>query len=77
MSRTFLDGKLMEWEAYSSGGEHSLPQGARIIFHSLSEPSRRARQLLPGGDDADAAGMVSEVPEEELRKMLARSKELY
>ncbi|CAN5366329.1 hypothetical protein BH24GEM3_BH24GEM3_08240 [soil metagenome] len=76
MSRVFLDGNLLSWEAYASGGKFGLPEQPKIVFHSLSEPFRRARYVRHDGDNAGAQEVVQSVPEDRLRAMLEESQEL-
>jgi len=76
MSRVFVDDNLLTWEAYASGGKFGLAEGARIVFHCLSNPSVRARFVVHEGDQASAEEAVHEVPEEQLKTLLADSREL-
>lgn len=76
MSRVFLDDNLLSWEAYASGGKFGLPEQPKIIFHSLSEPFRRARFVVHDGDNADAEEAVHHAAEDRLREMLRESREL-
>lgn len=43
LSRTFLDGGMIRWEAYVSGGQPNTPQAARIYFVCLEDPFERPR----------------------------------
>ena len=76
MSRTFQDSNLLKWEVYASSGPHGYAHPARIVFHCLSDRSRRARFLQLEGDKADAEREVAEAEESRLAELLARSAEL-
>lgn len=76
MSRTFQDSDLLRWEAYASGGRHGYAEHARIVFHCLSDRSRRARVLQLEGDQSDAEREVAEATEERLAELLTGAAEL-
>ena len=76
MSRTFQDSNLLKWEAYASGGAHGYSDDARIVFHCLSDKSRRARVVQVGGDQSDAEREVAEASEQRLAELLSRAAEL-
>ena len=76
MSRTFIDENLLTWETYASGGKFGLAIRPKIVFHCISDPERRARQVTRDGDEADAEQMLSEVPDEQLRTLLRQSEEI-
>ena len=76
MSRTFQDSNLLKWEVYASSGPHGYANPARIVFHCLSDRSRRARFIQLDGDKADAEREVAEAPPERLTELLAQSEEL-
>ncbi len=76
MSRTFTDEDLLTWEAFATGGDLGLAIQPRIVFHCLSDPSRRPRFVQRRGDEADAEGLVHEIGEDRLRALLGESQEL-
>lgn len=72
LSRTFLDGGMVRWEAYVSGGQPNTPHAARIYFVCLEDPFAPPRWLshesrsvaeatraLAGMSDADLLGLHS------------------
>lgn len=72
LSRTFLDGGMVRWEAYVSGGQPNTPHAARIYFVCLEDPFEPPRWLshesrsvaeatraLAGVSDADLLGLHS------------------
>lgn len=76
MSRTFQDEDLLIWEAYASAGKFGLSANPRIVFHCLSDRSRRARFVDREGDKADAEQEVEHASSGELTALLERSHEL-
>ena len=76
MSQTFTDEDLLTWEAFPSGGRFGLSIRPKVIFHCLSDRSRRPRFVQIQGDEADAEELVHESQIERLRQLLAESKEL-
>lgn len=76
MSVTFTDDDLQSWEAYASAGDFGLAIRPKIVFHCVSDPTRRARYVEVPGDEADAEGMVHEGGVERLRAMLKEATEL-
>jgi hypothetical protein len=76
MSRVFVDEDLLSWEAFASGGKFGLADHPKIVFHCLSDRSRRPRYLRHGEDSAAAEQAVHALPETELLKMLRESAEL-
>lgn len=76
MSRQIVDDDLQAWEVFASGGPHGLPQNAKIVFHCVSDPERRARYVLHAGDNSTAQKAVRELSGNELRQLLKESVEL-
>lgn len=76
MSRIFQDSNLLKWEAYASGGAHGYADHARIVFHCLSDRSRRARVVQLGGDQSEAEREVAEASEQRLADLLAGASDL-
>jgi hypothetical protein len=73
MARTFQDEDLLLWEAYAAAPRAGAHRGARIMFHCLTDPSRRARVLERDEDRAAVEGRIEEAGETDLREMLAVS----
>ena len=76
MSRVFTDRDLLTWETYLSSGRFGLPDQPKLVFNCLSEQDRRARYVRFNGDQADAEEVLAELPDDDLREMLAASREL-
>ncbi|CAA9327255.1 MAG: hypothetical protein AVDCRST_MAG89-1953 [uncultured Gemmatimonadetes bacterium] len=76
MSQTFTDENLLTWEAFASGGRFGLSIRPKVIFHCVSDRSMRARFVELQGDEADAEDMIHDSSVDQLRQMLAQSKEL-
>jgi hypothetical protein len=76
MSRTFTDQDLQTWEAYASAGETGLASGPRVVFHCVSDLTRRPRFAAGPGDEADAEAAVHSMSVDDLRALLAKSAEL-
>lgn len=76
MSQTFTDEDLLTWEAFASGGRFGLSIRPKVIFHCLSDRSRRPRFVQIQGDEADAEELVHESQIGRLRELLSESKEL-
>ena len=76
MARIFTDGDFRTWESYASGGRFGLPERPKILFNCLSEQDRRARWVPFEGNQADAEEAVAGMPDDRLRELFAKSKEL-
>ncbi|HEX5724604.1 MAG TPA: hypothetical protein VFX98_04015 [Longimicrobiaceae bacterium] len=77
MSHTFTDEDLLTWEAYASGGKYGLGNyRPTIVFNCISDPGRRPRFVVQGGDNADAEEAVQEMSDQELRDLFREAKEL-
>ncbi|HEY7768757.1 hypothetical protein [Longimicrobium sp.] len=76
MSQTFTDENLLTWEAFASGGRFGLSIRPKVIFHCVSDRAMRARFVELQGDEADAEDMIHDSSVDQLREMLAQSKEL-
>lgn len=76
MARTIQDGELLLWEAYASAGDHGFPEHARMIFHCLTDPGRRARILQREGDKSDVEGELVRLTDPELVQLLGRTEPL-
>ena len=76
MSRTFQDRDFLVWEVYPSGGRHGFPSRPHVIFHCLTQPNRRPRQIELGSDEADAQRRVVEMRDAELLALLENATEI-
>jgi hypothetical protein len=76
MSRVFTDENLLNWEAYASGGKFGLPERPKLVFHCMSDRSKRARFLVMNGDNATAEQAVHEMSIDELRALLGQAQPL-
>jgi hypothetical protein len=76
MARTIQDANLEIWEAYASAGDFGFPAGSRIVFHCLSDRTRRARALTRDRDKAAVEQEISRLSEADLSALLARATEL-
>lgn len=76
MSQTFTDDDLQTWEAFASGGRFGLSVRPKVIFHCVSDQSRRPRFVEVQGDEADAEEMIHDSQTDRLRQLLAQSKVL-
>lgn len=76
MTRTIQDRDLLLWEAYASAGESGRRTGGRIMFHCLTDPSRRARELTREADEKDVAREIATLHEAELVDLLAAAAEV-
>jgi hypothetical protein len=76
MSQTFTDENLLTWEAFASGGRFGLSIRPKVIFHCVSDRAMRARFVELQGDEADAEDTIHDASVDQLRQMLAQSKEL-
>lgn len=58
MSRTIQDTDLLLWEAYSTVGDFGFPDRSKIVFHCLSDRTRRARFIER---EVDKSGTEKEI----------------
>ena len=71
VSRTFMDERLIEWEAYVSGGQPNTPAAARIYFVCLQDPFERPRWVShPGGSVAEATRTLAGMSDADLLNLL-------
>lgn len=73
MSRSFQDSNLLIWETYATTGAFGAADHAHIIFHCVSDPSRRARYVQRDASLAAAQKALDSLSPEELRAMLGRA----
>lgn len=76
MSRQFIDSDLLTWEVHASTGRFSLPDQGRLVFLCATEPQRRPRTTRVEGDLVDSEAAVESLPDDELRRLLADSREI-
>lgn len=74
MTRTILDDDLEEWEVFATAGRHGVAEPTRIVFRSRTTWNRAPRAVDFGGHKGAAERAVVELPDEELRTLLAESK---
>lgn len=76
MTRTIQDQDLLLWEAYASVGDFGFPERARMVFHCLTDPGRRARLVEREGDKSDVEQEVAKLSEAELLTLLQETVEV-
>jgi hypothetical protein len=76
MARTIQDQNLLLWEAYATAGDFGFPEHARLVFHCLTDPGRRARYLERDGDTSDVENEVATLSDRELLELLQATEEL-
>ena len=74
LSRAFLDGGMIRWEAYVSGGQPNTPQAARIYFVCLEDPFETPRWVPHESRSvAEATRALAGMSDEDLLDLLNRS----
>ena len=74
LSRTFLDGGMIRWEAYVSGGQPNTPQAARIYFVCLEDPFEPPRWVTHESRSvAEATRSLAGMSDDALVELLSRS----
>ena len=80
MTRTFQDNDLLLWEAYVAaprlGRNQADRRGARIVFHCLTDRTRRARVLKQDADRTEVENRVVNAEESELTELLSAAESL-
>ncbi|MGK7313184.1 MAG: hypothetical protein ACN0LA_13175 [Candidatus Longimicrobiales bacterium M2_2A_002] len=80
MTRTFQDNDLLLWEAYATaprlGRDQADRRGARIMFHCLTDRTRRARVLNQDDDRTGVENRVANAEESELTELLNAAESL-
>jgi len=80
MTRTFQDRDLLLWEVYAAsprlGRDQDSREHARIVFHCLTDPERRARVLTRDEGRSAAEAAIAAAGSAELVDMLATSEAL-
>lgn len=76
MSRRLLDDELRTWEVYATAGAFGMPEHARVVFHCLSEPHRRALWAEREGDRQAVEAWLEAATPAELAGAMAVAEEL-
>lgn len=76
MTRTIQDRDLLLWEAYATAGDFGYPDHSKLVFHCLTDPSRRARIVPREGDKSDVEHEVATLTEAELVALLEAGEEV-
>lgn len=76
MTRTIQDADLLLWEAYATAGDFGYPDEARLVFHCLTDPARRARVIEREGDKSTVEKEVATFSEAELLALLDQTEEV-
>ena len=80
MTRTFQDEDLLFWEAYAASPRKGRDQDertrARIMFHCLTDRTRRARVLARDEHRTAVEERITDATDAELNELLAASEPL-
>ena len=80
MTRTFQDNELLLWEAYAAaprlGKDQDERRGARILFHCLTDRTRRARVLEQEDDRTEIESRIADAEESQLIELLEAAEPL-
>ncbi|MFW5947027.1 MAG: hypothetical protein ACOCUW_00930 [Gemmatimonadota bacterium] len=76
MPRTIQDDDLLLWEVYAAAPRAAKGRGARIVFHCLSDPERRARVTENDADRTATEKWIAGASDAELRKLLDAAERL-
>ncbi|HEM47549.1 MAG TPA: hypothetical protein ENO23_10960 [Alphaproteobacteria bacterium] len=76
MSRTIQDQDLQIWEAYASSGEDGFPARSKLVFHCLSDRTRKARFSVRDGAKSDVEKEVATLSDAQLAEILSGADEL-
>lgn len=80
MTRTFQDNELLLWEAYATaprlGRDQDERRFARILFHCLTDRTRRARVLEQEDDRTEIESRIADAEESQLIKLLEAARSL-
>lgn len=76
MSRTIQDRDLHIWEAYASSGESGSPRNSKLVFHCLSDRTRKARFVEREGAKADVEKDIATLSDGQLAEILGEAREL-
>lgn len=70
MTRRFQDDGLLLWEAYVVAPRSGEGRGARLVFHCLTDRTRRARVLERDEDRSAMEERLTEAEDAELTGLL-------
>ncbi len=74
LSRRFLDGGMIQWEAYVSGGQPNTPRASRIYFVCLEDPFERPRWVAHESRSvAEATRALGGMSDDDLIELHTRS----
>jgi hypothetical protein len=76
MTRTIQDEDLLLWEVYATAGDFGFPDHARLVFHCLTDPARRARFVEREGDKSDVENEVATATDRDLLELLQATEEV-
>lgn len=76
MSRRLLDDGLRTWEVYATAGAFGMPDHARVVFHCLTEPDRRALWTEREGDRQAVEAWLEGASDADLAEVMAAAEEL-
>lgn len=76
MSRTIQDEDLQIWEAYASSGDFGFPRHSRMVFHCLSDRTRKARYAEREGAKAAVEKEMVMLPDSRLAEILKQAREV-
>lgn len=80
MTRTFQDSELLLWEAYAAapkrGKDQEERRKARILFHCITDRTRRARVLVRDGDRTEVENQITGAGDAELIELLETAEPL-
>lgn len=74
LSRKFMDGGMISWEAYVSGGQPNTPAAARIYFVCLEDVFERPRWVAHESRSvAEATRALGTMTDADLLELLGKS----
>lgn len=76
MSRTIQDRDLQIWEAYASSGDSGFPRHSHMVFHCLTDMTRKARFVEREGTKSEVEREVITLPDARLAEILGQAQEL-
>lgn len=76
MSRTINDPELQIWEAYATSGDFGFPDHSRMVFHCLSDRTRKARFVERQGNKAEVERELTTLSDQELAEILEGAPEV-
>jgi hypothetical protein len=76
MTRTIQDQDLHIWEAYASSGDSGSPRNSKMVFHCLSDRTRKARFVEREGAKAGVEKDIATLSDGDLAEILEGAREL-